>query len=86
MTGEPVPTPGDVLLHDGQASGATTAGAGAASGDGDGWSIIPVRHWGRWVSAVVIVTVLVLLVRALLDAPLDATPIVPSPALSSTGA
>jgi polar amino acid transport system permease protein len=40
-------------------------------GDGPAWDIIPVRHWGRWASGVVIVVLLALLVRAFANAQID---------------
>lgn len=44
---------------------------GTAPGGNLAWDIIPVKHWGRWVSGVVIVLLLALLVRAFANAQID---------------
>jgi polar amino acid transport system permease protein len=51
---------------------AVSAGAIAELAPGEeAWQISPVRHWGRWVSGVVIFALLALLVRAFANAEID---------------
>jgi polar amino acid transport system permease protein len=47
------------------------ASGGDGRGPNDAWEISPIRHWGRWVSGVIIVGLLALLIRSFASAAID---------------